>query len=107
MVSAPSLYSAITYQPSKRTQTPGSGPISRRPSCRRCAACGNRADSWSSLKQEGTELLEDRLDGLNDVWWECGHGAYSFRSRSVENSLDDGASVYASPVDALPINGNS
>jgi hypothetical protein len=42
--------------------------------------------------QEGTELLED---GLDKVWFECGHGAYSFRSGSLENSPDDGASVPA------------
>jgi len=27
------------------------------------------------LGKEGFELLED---GLDDVWWECGHGANSF-----------------------------
>jgi hypothetical protein len=44
------------------------------------------------LGQEGTELL---LDGLDEVRFECGHGAYSFCSGSVENSPDDGASVPA------------
>jgi hypothetical protein len=54
--------------------------------------------------KEGFELLPDRLD---DVWWESGHGRYSFRSRSVKNSPDDGTSVPASHVDDSPIDGSS
>ena len=54
--------------------------------------------------QEGTELLED---GLDDVWLDGGHGVYSFRSGSVRNSPDDGASVPALHVDVLPIDGSS
>ncbi len=56
------------------------------------------------LGQQGFKLLED---GLDDVRWERGHGVYSFRSGSVENSPDDGASVPALHVDVLPIDGSS
>jgi hypothetical protein len=48
--------------------------------------------------QQGTELLPD---GLDDVWWECGHGVCSFCSGSLEDSPDDGASVSAFRVNAL------
>jgi hypothetical protein len=41
------------------------------------------------LGQQDFELLPD---GLDEVRFECGHGAYSFASGSVENSPDDGAS---------------
>jgi hypothetical protein len=41
------------------------------------------------LGKEGTKLLED---GLDEVRFECGHGANSFRSGSVENSPHDGTS---------------
>src|SRR3954447_19696142 len=58
-----------------------------------------------SLGQEGTELLED---GLDDVWLDGGHGTHSFsRSGSLENSPNDGASVPALHIDALPIDGSS
>jgi hypothetical protein len=43
----------------------------------------------AALGQQGFELLPD---GFDDVWWECGHGANSFRSGSVENSPHDGTS---------------
>jgi len=43
-----------------------------------------------ALGKEGTELLED---GLDEVRFECGHGACSFRSGSLEDSPHDGASV--------------
>src|SRR5215203_4793208 len=56
------------------------------------------------LGKEGRKLLED---GLDEVRFECGHGAYSFRSGSVENSPNDGASVPALHHDALPIDGSS
>jgi hypothetical protein len=56
------------------------------------------------LGQEGTELLPD---GLDEVRFECGHGAYSFRSGSLENSPNDGASVPALHLDPLPIDGSS
>ncbi len=56
------------------------------------------------LGQQGLESLED---GLDEVRWERGHGAYSFRSGSVENSPDDGASVPALLTQALPIDGSS
>jgi hypothetical protein len=54
--------------------------------------------------EEGFELLPD---GLDDVWWESGHRMYSFRSGSVRNSPDDGASVPASHADVPPIDGSS
>src|SRR5215210_976237 len=57
-----------------------------------------------SLGQEGTKLLED---GLDEVRWECGHGARSFCSGSLEDSPNDGASVSALHVDSLPIDGSS
>src|SRR5215213_11856466 len=56
------------------------------------------------LGKEGTKLLED---GLDEVRFECGHGACSFRSGSVENSPNDGASVPALHLDTLPIDGSS
>ena len=56
------------------------------------------------LGKEGTKLLED---GLDEVRFECGHGACSLRSGSVENSPNDGASVPALHHDALPIDGSS
>jgi len=56
------------------------------------------------FREEGFELLPDLLD---DVWWESGHGRCSFRSGSVRNSPDDGASVPASHVDAPPTDGSS
>src|SRR5829696_4378317 len=58
----------------------------------------------AALGKEGFELLPD---GLDEVRWECGHGACSFRSGSVENSPNDGASVPALHHDALPIDGSS
>src|SRR5829696_8204249 len=57
------------------------------------------------LGKEGLELLPE--DGLDEVRFECGHGACSFRSGSVENSPNDGASVPALHHDALPIDGSS
>jgi hypothetical protein len=56
-----------------------------------------------SLGQEGTKLLEDELD---EVRWECGHGAYSFYSESLEDSPDDGVSVPALHAETLPIDGS-
>jgi hypothetical protein len=53
-----------------------------------------------SLGQEGTKLLED---GLDEIRWECGHGAYSFYSGGLEDSLDDGVSGPASHAETLPI----
>src|SRR5215204_1091784 len=58
----------------------------------------------AALGKEGFELLPD---GLDEVRWECGHGACSFRSGSLENSPHDGASVPALHYDALPIDGSS
>src|SRR5215216_1949574 len=58
----------------------------------------------AALGKEGFELLPD---GLDEVRWECGHGACSFRSGSLENSPHDGASVPALHHDALPIDGSS
>lgn len=49
--------------------------------------------------QQGTELLPD---GLADVWWQGGHVVCSFVSGSLENSLNDRASVSAVRVGALP-----
>ena len=40
------------------------------------------------LGQQGRKLLPD---GLDDVWWQRGHG-YPLSSGSVENSADDGTS---------------
>jgi hypothetical protein len=57
-----------------------------------------------SLWQEGFELLPD---GLDDVWFKRGHRAYSFYSGSLENCPNDGASVPALPLEALPIDGSS
>src|SRR5215207_10914001 len=57
-----------------------------------------------SLGQEGFKLLPD---GLDDVWFKRGHGACSFYSGSLEDSPNDGASVPALHVDALPIDGSS
>jgi hypothetical protein len=53
-----------------------------------------------SLAQEGTKLLEDRLD---EIRWECRHGAYSFYSGSLEDCPDDGVSVPALHTETLPI----
>src|SRR5215216_4298769 len=58
----------------------------------------------AALGKEGFELLPD---GLDEVRFECGHGACSFRSGSLENSPHDGASVPALHHDALPIDGSS
>src|SRR5918993_4605471 len=58
----------------------------------------------AALGKENLKLLPD---GLDEVRFECGHGAYSFRSGSVKNSPDDGASVPALHTEALPIDGNS
>src|SRR5215216_4097629 len=58
----------------------------------------------AALGKEGFELLPD---GLDEVRWECGHGACSFRLGSLENSPHDGASVPALHHDALPIDGSS
>src|SRR5215212_3310457 len=58
--------------------------------------------SGLAFGQEDTKLLPD---GLDDVCWECGHGAYSFCSGSVKNSPDGGASVPALHAKALPIDG--
>jgi hypothetical protein len=44
----------------------------------------------AALGKEGFELLPD---GLDEVRFECGNGACSLRSGSVENSPNDGASV--------------
>jgi hypothetical protein len=55
----------------------------------------------------GKENLKLLPDGLDEVRFECGRGAYSFRSGSVKNSPDDGASVPALHTEALPIDGNS
>jgi hypothetical protein len=54
----------------------------------------------TALRKEGFELLPD---GLDKVRFECGHGACSFRSGSVRNSPNDGTSVPALHLDALPI----
>src|SRR5918993_2729582 len=51
----------------------------------------------AALGREGTKLLED---GLDEVRFECGHGACSFRSGSVENSPHDVASVPALRLDS-------
>src|SRR5829696_7294251 len=56
------------------------------------------------LGKEGRKLLPD---GLDEVRFECGHGANSFCSGSVENSPNDGASAPALHHDALPIDGSS
>ena len=48
--------------------------------------------------QQGEELLPD---GLDDVWWQGGHGACSFCSGSLEDSPNDRASVSAFCVGAL------
>jgi hypothetical protein len=53
--------------------------------------------------QQGRQLLPD---GLDEVWWESGHGDPT-SSGSVENFPDDGASVPVSHSDALPIGGSS
>src|SRR5215216_2781892 len=58
----------------------------------------------AALGKEGFKLLPD---GLDEVRFECGHGACSLRSGSVENSPNDGASVPALHHDALPIDGSS
>ena len=55
----------------------------------------------------GQERFELSPDGLDDVWWERGHGAYSFRSGSVRNFPNDGVSVPALHSEALPIDGSS
>jgi hypothetical protein len=60
--------------------------------------------SGLSLWQEGFEL---HPDGLDDVWFQCGHGAYSFCSGSLENSPYDGVSVPALHTEALPIDAAS
>jgi len=56
------------------------------------------------LGQEGTKLLPD---GLDDVWLDGGHGTYSFCSGSLEDSPNDGVSVPALHVQAMPIDGRS
>jgi hypothetical protein len=43
----------------------------------------------AALGKEGLELLPD---GLDEVRFECRHGACSFRSGSLEDSPPDGAS---------------
>src|SRR5215208_6989961 len=48
--------------------------------------------------QKGTELLPD---GLDDVWWQGGHGVCSFCSGSLEDSPHDRASVSAFHLGAL------
>src|SRR5215204_3079829 len=79
-------------------------PASRRPPALGCGVCGNRERMVRlSLAQEGTKLLEDWLD---EIRWECGHGAYSFYSGSLEDCPDDGVSVPASHTETLPINGS-
>jgi hypothetical protein len=54
------------------------------------------------LRQQGRELLPD---GLDDVWWQGGHG--NPPSGSLENSPDDGASVPVSHPNAPPIGASS
>src|SRR3712207_2654566 len=49
--------------------------------------------------QQGTELLPE---GLDDVWWQGGHGVCSFCSGSLEDSPDDGVSASAFRVGVLP-----
>src|SRR5215213_5020950 len=79
-------------------------PASPRPPALGCGVCGNRERMVRlSLAQEGTKLLEDWLD---EIRWECGHGAYSFYSGSLEDCPDDGVSVPASHTETLPINGS-
>jgi hypothetical protein len=56
-----------------------------------------------SLGQEGTKLLEDWLD---EIRWECRHGAYSFYSGSLDDSPDDVVSVPASHTETLFIEGS-
>src|SRR5215207_1828544 len=66
------------------------------------------AAEWMIGLSLGQESLELHPDGLDDVWLNGGHEAYSFsRSGSVRNSPDDGASVPALHVEALPIDGSS
>jgi hypothetical protein len=52
-----------------------------------------------SLGKKGTKLLED---GLDEVRFECGHGANSFRSGSLEDSPHDGASRARFSFDLCP-----
>jgi hypothetical protein len=52
-----------------------------------------------SLGKEGTKLL---ADGLDEVRFECGHGANSFRSGSLEDSPHDGASRARFSFDLCP-----
>src|SRR5215204_4700576 len=56
------------------------------------------------LGQEGRELLPD---GLDDVWLDGGHERHSFCSGSVRNSPNDGASVPALHMQAIPIDAAS
>ena len=49
--------------------------------------------------QQGEKLLPDGL--LFDVWWQGGHGTYSFYSGSLENSPNDRASVSAFRIGTL------
>jgi hypothetical protein len=52
-----------------------------------------------SLGKEGTKLLED---GLDEVRFECGHGACSFCSGSLEDSPNDGTSRARFSFDLRP-----
>src|SRR5215207_3154689 len=64
-----------------------------------------RADG-SSFARAGGHKTAPRWAPL-DVWWHCGHDAYSLCSGSLEDSPNDGASVAALHVQTIPIDGSS
>src|SRR5215212_7202407 len=53
-----------------------------------------------SVREQGQELLED---GLDDVWWECGHGLSSLSFGKLGNSPNDRASRARLSSRRLPI----
>ena len=55
------------------------------------------------LGQKDLKLLPD---GLDEVWWQRGHGRTPL-SGSVENSPDDGKLVPAFQATSIPIDGSS
>src|SRR5215218_7053802 len=53
-----------------------------------------------SVREQGQELLED---GLDDVWWKCGHGLSSLSFGKLGNSPNDRASRARLSSRRLPI----
>jgi hypothetical protein len=70
-----------------------------------CGVRDNRADGTSFARTGGHKTA--RRWTPSEIRWECGHGAYSYYSESLEDSPDDGVSMPTSPTKTSLIDGSS